>query len=86
MDITTFSFSPEQLQATLNNAKDDLIELINQEHGLQLNPCEYVFVLHTRGSLGRMWDKLLGKPPQDQSVRVVLRVHLPRPGAPKSAS
>jgi hypothetical protein len=76
MDIVSYSLSLEEFQAKLNDLKDTLIEKINADHGLTVNPAEYMVVLRTKGNLGRFIDKLFGKLDADKSQTHLFRVVL----------
>jgi hypothetical protein len=81
MNVEVYSYTHLELQAMLNNVKDDLIERINADHGLQVNPQEYVYVLQTKGCLGRVIDKFFGhNDPETTTRRKLLRLRLPEQG------
>jgi hypothetical protein len=81
MKLVSFSFSGDELQKALNDRKDDIIERINRDHGLAINPAEYLWVLRQQSCLGRIWNKLLGWLPEDQTQPVLVRIKDP-PTAP----
>jgi len=74
MRMTSYTLDPQEFQEVCNSCKDEIIEKINSDHGLNINPCEYVYVLQTRGCLGRVWDAFLGKNEDDATRRVLLRI------------
>lgn len=74
MQLLSYSLSPEEYQASLNNLKDTLIEKINADHGLTVNPAEYMVVIRTKGNLGQFIDKLMGKLDPDKSQTHLVRV------------
>jgi hypothetical protein len=78
VNIITYSFDTVTFQAKLNHVKDQLIAKINADHGLSLDPAEYVYVIRTKGCLGRILDKLMGKLDDDESQYVLLRIHVPK--------
>lgn len=76
MSIPIFELRHDQYLELLNNAKDDVIEKINRDHGLNINPAEYLYVVQLRGSLGRIWDKFIGKIDEGTGRRILVRVHI----------
>jgi hypothetical protein len=76
-----YQYDLVELQAMFNNAKDDLIERINADHGLQINPQEYIYVMQAKGCLGRAIDKFFGhNDPETTTRRKLLRLKLPEQG------
>ena len=85
---STVSFNLLEYQGNLNNCKDEIINRINLDHGLNLDPCEYMYVAHTKGSVGRFWEKLMAKfgiqPPEKDRIHYLLvRTVPPKPAEPK---
>lgn len=81
MNYQTYTLDYQEMQELINNIKDDVIEQVNKDHGTNLSSVEYVYVLQSRGCLGKMWDKFMGKVPATETRHVLLRVRLPNPGA-----
>jgi hypothetical protein len=79
MELVSYSFDQTEFQAVINNCKDQLIDRLNKDHGLKLDPTEYVFVLRRKGCLGAAIDKLcesLGVHLKgDETQRMLVRVH-----------
>jgi hypothetical protein len=81
----TYNFTGKDLQALLNDFKTDVIDRINEDHALSLNPAEYVVVLRTRGCLGRLFDRVFGLVEDARALPTLLRVVLPKSGPDRSA-
>lgn len=81
MHYQTYTLDYQEMQELINNIKDSVIGEINRDHGTSISPVEYLYVLQSRGCLGKMWDKFMGKVPATETRHVLIRVRLPNPGA-----
>jgi hypothetical protein len=73
MILNTYTFDDLELQKELNDVKTQLIQKINKDYKLNINPAEYIFVIQTRSCLGRFIDKLFGADPT-KAHRILLRI------------
>jgi hypothetical protein len=77
MDLTTWTFSPEELTSNANLVKEVIVSALESE-GLLLRPaseiCERYAVLHVkRGLLGRIYD-ILRKEKEDVRLYKVVKI------------
>jgi len=74
---TVYTFNQNEFQALLNDAKEEIITRINADFECNIRLDEYVYVIRTRGCLGKIFDRLLGRIDNNQAQRVLLHVKLP---------
>ncbi len=75
--LRTFTFTEPELQKVLNDNKDSVIEHLNDEHDTDINPASVLVLLHSRGCLGRVWDKICGKSEETNAVSHVVTIKNP---------
>lgn len=75
-NLLIIEHSLTDLQMHYNNLKDDVIDMINCNHGLSINPAEYLVVPHVNGILGRAWNALLGRSKENAVRFILIRVNL----------